>query len=62
MRSEKRPSCVPRLEELEKKMNKQIGYTITRLSDTHVVRFKLPVDDGFQCLPDTVDPRGPKGR
>jgi hypothetical protein len=58
-----RAECVTEMDTVQKYWREKTRNPLVRLNDTHLI---MPArDDGYwhteyRCLPDTVDPRGPK--
>lgn len=65
---DQRPACVKELDVIEKEWREQITpssrHRPMRFNDTQFTLIPLPGGywhTEYRCLPDTVDPRGPKG-
>jgi hypothetical protein len=61
---EQRTECVTEMDTVQKYWKETTSNPLVRLNDTHLI---MPARDGYwhteyRCLPDTVDPRGPKGK
>jgi hypothetical protein len=61
---EKRAECVAELSRVKNEREEILQRRLPQMNDTHLIE---PPGSGFwhvvyRCLPDTVDPRGPKGK
>lgn len=61
---EQRAECVNRLENIRNEREALLKRSLVRMNDAHLIE---PQGTGYwhivyRCLPDTIDPRGPKGR